>query len=138
MVTHAKKFKKEEIINMRRFKIKRFISTVLVVMMLISMVSIIPVSANTGSNDAFYNQAAHLISENWSSDYFGTIVLEIDESTITVDGVKKELDPDSEAAPVVVDDSTMLPVKALINEIGAEISWDESAQKVIVERKANT
>jgi len=52
--------------------------------------STIPVSANSNSNDSFYNQSAQLIADNWSDDYFGSIVLEIGESTMLVDGEAKK------------------------------------------------
>jgi len=118
---------------MRKFRgIKSFISALLVVLMLVSIVGIIPVSASGSSNDAFYSKAAELISENWSDDYFGTIILEINESTIIVDGEEKEIDSDSDATPIIIENSTMLPVEVLINETGAEVSWDASSQKVTI------
>jgi hypothetical protein len=79
---------------MRTFKFRRLIATTLTVVMILAMISIIPVSANDSSNISFYSQSAQLIEENWSEDYFGSIVMKINESVIIIDGEEKEISLD--------------------------------------------
>ena len=124
--------KKEEIIDMRNIKIRRLISTVLVTLMLLTMANFTPASANSYSNENFYSQSAQLITENWSDDYFGSIILEIGESTMLIDGEEKEIDSDG-ATPVIIDSTIMLPVEVITSELGADPFWDELDNEVTIE-----
>jgi sRNA-binding carbon storage regulator CsrA len=126
------KFNSKESKNMRKFKFRRLIAATLSVVMILAMISIIPVSANDSSNISFYSQSAQLIAENWSDDYFGSIVMKINESMIIIDGEEKEIGFD-DTNPLIVDNNIMLPVETILNEIGVETLWDECSQTMIIE-----
>ncbi len=59
-----------------------------------------------------------------------TIVLRIGDPMMTVDGEQKEIDPDRGAAPVIINGRTLVPIRAIIEELGGEVSWSEAAQMV--------
>ncbi len=59
---------------------------------------------------------------------------EVKDITVVVGGEKIKCD----VAPFMVNDRTMLPVRAVFEAIGAEVSWDESAQKVTAKKENTT
>jgi hypothetical protein len=67
-----------------------------------------------------------------------TIVLQIDNPYMTVNGVKKEIDPGRSTAPVIVKGRTLLPIRALIEEMGGTVAWDGTAKTVTIKLKTTT
>jgi len=59
------------------------------------------------------------------------IKLYIDKTTYYVNGVKKELD----AAPIIRESRTLLPIRAVIEALGGTIEWDANEQKVTINFK---
>ena len=118
---------------MGKLRIKRIISTLLSVLMIVAFVNLTPALASTGDMEDFYREVSQLISETWSEDYFESIVLQIGNPMMLVDGVEKEIDPNRGTSPIIINGRTMIPILALIEEVGAEVSWDAAAQKVIIE-----
>ncbi|MCI8336467.1 MAG: hypothetical protein HFI72_04845 [Peptococcaceae bacterium] len=57
-----------------------------------------------------------------------TIQLQLGSARMTVNGVEKEIDPGRNTMPVVVNDRTLLPARAIVEEMGGEVSWDEASQ----------
>jgi titin len=62
------------------------------------------------------------------------IKLYIDKTTYYVNGVKKELD----AAPMIKESRTLLPMRAVIEALGGTIEWDANEQKVTTNFKGIT
>lgn len=56
------------------------------------------------------------------------IVLTVNEPSISVNGTKKELD----TAPQVINGRTMLPIRAVAEELGATVGWDSDENSVII------
>ena len=57
-----------------------------------------------------------------------TISLQIDNPAMTVNETEKEIDPGRGTVPVVVNDRTLVPVRAIIEEMGGTVTWDEETQ----------
>lgn len=57
-----------------------------------------------------------------------SIVLQIDNQMMTVNGVAKEIDSGRNTVPVVVNERTLLPARAVVEEMGGSVSWDEASQ----------
>ncbi len=72
-----------------------------------------------------------------SSDVL-TIILQIDNPYMTVNGVKKEIDPGRGTVPVIVKGRTLVPIRAIIEEMGGEILWDSGERKVTIKLKTTT
>lgn len=51
---------------------------------------------------------------------------------MTVNGAKKEIDPGRSTTPVIINERTLVPIRALIEEIGGAIAWEEDTQNVII------
>lgn len=59
------------------------------------------------------------------------IIMQIGSPTMTVDGVETAIDPDgAETAPAITDGRTLLPVRAVVEAMGGNVSWDNAAQTV--------
>jgi hypothetical protein len=61
-----------------------------------------------------------------------TIILQIGNKYMTVNGVKKEMDPGRNTAPVVIQGRTLLPIRALIEEMGGTVDWDPDQEKISI------
>ena len=55
-----------------------------------------------------------------------------------VNGVSKEIDPGQCTVPVIVDQRTFIPIRAVIEEIGGTVGWDQTEQKVTITLGSNT
>lgn len=61
------------------------------------------------------------------------IVFQIGNPYMTVNGVKKEIDPGRGTKPQLYNNRTILPIKTLIEAIGGTVGWDGAEQKVTVQ-----
>ncbi len=98
---------------------KKTISIILSVVMLLSL-AITGFSADTQTNGAT------------------EIILQIDNPTMTVNGVEKEIDPGMGTTPVIINDRTLLPVRAVVEEIGGTVGWNGETQEVTLSHEQNT
>lgn len=58
------------------------------------------------------------------------IVLQIDNPIMQVNGSSKEIDPGNGTTPVMYKGRTVLPIRALIDELGGQLAWEDSDQKI--------
>ena len=58
-----------------------------------------------------------------------TIVLKIGSPTMTVNGTDMPIDEDG-TAPVIVNDRTLLPVRAVVEQMGGTVDWNGEKQEV--------
>lgn len=63
-----------------------------------------------------------------------TIILQIDNPVMTVNGTEKPIDAEG-TAPVAVNDRTLLPVRAVVEEMGGAVHWDGETQTVLLSYK---
>ena len=47
-----------------------------------------------------------------------------------INGEKFEVDPGRGTKPLIINDRTLLPVRAIIEALGGTVSWDATEQKV--------
>ncbi len=66
------------------------------------------------------------------ADAQSELVFQINNPIMTVNGIEKEIDPGMGTSPVVVNDRTLMPVRAIIEEIGGTVDWNGAAQEVIL------
>ena len=60
-----------------------------------------------------------------------TIVLTIGSPTMFVDGVDAEIDPGRGTTPIIENERTLLPVRAIVEAFGGTVTWDESAPQSV-------
>ncbi len=58
-----------------------------------------------------------------------TIVLQINDPVMLVNGVEQEIDPGRGTTPIIQNDRTLLPIRAVVEEMGGSVGWDEEAQE---------
>ena len=63
------------------------------------------------------------------------IILQINNPYMTVNGIKKEIDPGRGTVPVIVKGRTLVPIRAIIEELGGTIGWDGNERKVTIKLK---
>ena len=84
---------------------KRFISAVLTLLMCLSL--------------TVFVQAA---------DNGQTLVMTIGSPAMTVDGTEAEVDPGRGTTPIIRNDRTILPVRAVVEALGGEVEWEDNTQ----------
>ena len=60
------------------------------------------------------------------------IVLQINNKLMNVNGESKEIDPGRGTVPMVISGRTMIPITAMIEEMGGTVGWDGSTRKVTI------
>ena len=50
--------------------------------------------------------------------------MKIGEPVMTVNDVKKEIDPGRSTTPVIINERILVPIRALIEEMGRAIAWE--------------
>jgi len=66
------------------------------------------------------------------------IVLQIDNPYMTVNGVRKEIDPGRGTKPIIKNSRTLLPIRSIVEELGGSIAWDGTERKVTISFKGTT
>jgi hypothetical protein len=66
------------------------------------------------------------------------IVLQIQNKYMTVNGLQKEIDPGKGTAPVILNGRTILPIRAIAEELGGTVSWDANQSKVTINLNSKT
>lgn len=67
-----------------------------------------------------------------------TIVLKIGSPYMTVNGVRKEIDPGRGTVPITVQGRTLLPIRAIVEAMGGTVGWDGKANKVTIKMDKTT
>ena len=65
-------------------------------------------------------------AENTSADF--TMTMRIDNPVMTVNGTEQEIDPGRGTAPVIVNDRTLVPIRAIIEAMGGTVEWNGDTQ----------
>lgn len=76
-------------------------------------------------------------AENPAESGGSVIVLTIGEPIMKVNGEEKEIDPGADTAPVIINERTLLPVRAVIEELGGSAQWSGADREVILNKDDN-
>lgn len=85
---------------------------------------------NSGENN---DEDSH--PEPLPTDEAVKIVLKIGEKYMTVNGETKEIDPGRDTVPVIINNRTLVPIRAIIESLGGNISWESKEKKVTIDYK---
>ncbi len=73
-----------------------------------------------------------------AADTADTVVtLRINDPIMTVNGADKEIDPGMGTVPVIINDRTLLPVRAVVEELGGTVGWDGEVNTVTLEHEGS-
>ncbi len=67
-----------------------------------------------------------------------TIVLQIDNPNMEINGSIVELDPGRGTTPVIISGRTVLPIRSVVEAMGGNIQWDGTTQKISLIAKGIT
>ena len=98
---------------------KKLLSIFLTVSMLMTLLTVTGCAA---SND----------NKSESSKSELSIVLQIDNSTMKVNGEEKPID-ESGTTPVIVNDRTLVPIRAIIENMGGTVGWEADTRAVTLD-----
>lgn len=62
------------------------------------------------------------------------IVLQINNKIMTANGIEKEIDSE----PIIINNRTLLPIRAVIEEIGGTVNWDNKKQEITLTYQGDT
>jgi len=102
----------------------------------ISNVKVDGISKGSISSYTFTNVTAnHTIEATFEKEITQTtIVLQIGNSTFTVNGVQNTLD----SPPIIKNSRTLLPIRAVVEALGGTVGWDPTERKVTVSLGSTT
>ncbi len=67
-----------------------------------------------------------------------TVKLQIDNPIMLVNGIEKEIDPGNGTSPVIIDDRTFVPIRAVIESLGGSAEWEGTTRTAILVMGDNT
>ncbi len=65
-----------------------------------------------------------------------TVIMQIGNSKMTINGAEQSIDAEG-TTPVVINDRTLLPVRAFVESIGGAVEWDEDTQTATLNYSGN-
>ncbi|MDW5300448.1 MAG: LCCL domain-containing protein, partial [Sedimentibacter sp.] len=66
------------------------------------------------------------------------IILQIDNPNISVNGELQEIDPGRGTTPMIISSRSMVPIRAVVEELNGTVSWENSSKKITLTAKGNT
>lgn len=76
-------------------------------------------------------------AENVSAKEDLTIVMQINNPIMTVNGAEKEIDPGRGTAPTLVNGRTLVPVRAVVEAMGGTVGWEEATRTAVLTQEEN-
>ncbi|MCL1793911.1 MAG: stalk domain-containing protein [Oscillospiraceae bacterium] len=70
--------------------------------------------------------------ENPAQNSKNKITMILGDRYMYVDGEKKEIDPGRGTIAEIIDDRTMIPIRAVAEEIGGTVDWEAASQTVVI------
>ncbi|MCD7777276.1 MAG: hypothetical protein LUH47_02075 [Clostridiales bacterium] len=67
-----------------------------------------------------------------------TIIMQIDNSTATVNGVETEIEPGEDVSPIISEGRTLVPLRFLAESLGFEVEWDAETQQITITKGAES
>ena len=66
------------------------------------------------------------------------VSLQINNPIMEVNGIDAEIDPGRGTKPVVVNDRTLVPIRAIIEAFGGEVGWEQSTNSAVLTMDSDT
>ncbi len=65
------------------------------------------------------------------------IMLQLDNPYLTKNGIKEEIDPGKGTAPMILSGRTVVPIRAIVEAMGGNITWDGNTRKITLSARGN-
>ena len=69
-------------------------------------------------------------AENTTEDF--VLTMQVGNPVMTVNGTEQEIDPGSGTVHVVINDRTLIPIRAIIEAMGGTVGWEQETQTVTI------
>lgn len=98
---------------------------------------------NTAVNNVWYEyrvsakigqSVRQIYTTKWAQAKGGTLVMTVGSTTIKLNGVEKQID----APPVIVNGRTFVPIRALVENIGGTIGYDQNTKQITIQYLGKT
>lgn len=77
-----------------------------------------------------------IAAENGAEDFI--LTMQIDNPIMTVNGAEKEIDEGRGTTSVIVNERTLVPIRAIIEEMGGTVSWEQATQTATLNYNSDT
>ena len=88
--------------------------------------------SNASTDDAYYKKISDVVKNNWEDNYIQDIKFNIGDNIMLVNGEEKKIDVDDNVVPIIKEGRTMLPARTIIEELDADIKFNEATREVLV------
>ena len=61
------------------------------------------------------------------------ILMKMNDPYMSVNGVRREVDPGRNTTPMLISSRTMVPIRAVIEGMGGTVGWDDAAQRITLD-----
>lgn len=75
--------------------------------------------------------AESVAEENNATDFL--LTMQVGNPMMTVNGTESEIDPGRGTVPLIQNDRTLVPVRAIVEAMGGSVNWDEETQTALLE-----
>lgn len=72
------------------------------------------------------------------ASYDTTVSLQINNPIMSVNGEQREIDPGIGTVPIIANDRTLVPIRAIIEAFGGAVGWNEITQTVTLKMNSDT
>lgn len=90
------------------------------------------------AEDKAGNKAFKTIQVIYNKPVLKTLILQISNPMMIVDGKEMEIDPGRGTVPIIKNSRTLLPIRTIVETLGGTVSWDAADGKVTVELGSNS
>ncbi|MCL1849712.1 MAG: stalk domain-containing protein, partial [Clostridiales bacterium] len=66
-----------------------------------------------------------------------TIVMGIGNANMSVGGVSREIDPGRGTSPMILNDRTLVPIRAIVEAMGGTAGWEEANRQIVLQCNQN-
>jgi plastocyanin len=67
-----------------------------------------------------------------------TIVMQVGQPSMTVDGISQAIDPGQNTVPIIIADRTFVPIRAIVEALGGTVGYAPAEEKVTIQLQSTT
>ncbi len=90
-----------------------------------------PINITAKDSDDSFIQVSNMVSKYWEEGYIESIDLTINDPFMVVNREQKEVDPGRGTTPILENDRTLLPIRAIVEIIGGMVDYQDGIVSII-------
>ena len=84
-------------------------------------------------NMDFYISLSAMVNNYVKDDFVSTVIMQINSNTMSISGKEIPVDEDSATTPLLVNDITMIPLRAICEALGYNVSYDDDSGRISIQ-----